>query len=230
MGSTDVMTGLIVGGSTLAGAHNNPVVFDCRLGVQHIVNKHHSRELCQNSKHVDPLEPRASATLPPPAHSLPASDEQIHHTTHLVHHARVSTNTHDTRLHKLTSDHPSLLLSYRADHNMDDSNARTRKLVTTLINTVNQSPGADVDGVLRALKDYEVSFPCSRLLSCMLTTSGRSDPPGTLSRLLGTCSLFLQSRVRDNVVRMPERGSKLRTVLRLRALRHPMGFTCTAVS
>jgi hypothetical protein len=45
---------------------------------------------------------------------------------------------------------------YCTDDSMDDPNTRTRKLVTTLINTVNQSSGADIDAVLNSLKEYEV--------------------------------------------------------------------------
>ena len=53
---------------------------------------------------------------------------------------------------------------------MDDPNTRTRKLVTTLINTVNQSSGADIDVVLELLKEYKVRVTGSRWLLCMLTT------------------------------------------------------------
>jgi hypothetical protein len=40
---------------------------------------------------------------------------------------------------------------------MDDSNARARKLITTLIDIVNQISSADnIDGILQSLKEHEV--------------------------------------------------------------------------
>jgi hypothetical protein len=40
---------------------------------------------------------------------------------------------------------------------MDESNARARKLITTLIDIVNQSSSADnLDGILQSLKEHEV--------------------------------------------------------------------------
>jgi hypothetical protein len=113
---------------------------------------------------------------------------------------------------------------------MDDPNTRTRKLVTTFINTVNQCSGADIDVVLELLKEYKVRVTGSRWLLRMLTTCDPPDPSGDLTRVLGTRLLFLQSRMRHNVVRAPERRSWLRPIMRLRALQHSMGLTCTTLS
>jgi hypothetical protein len=40
---------------------------------------------------------------------------------------------------------------------MEDPEAKNKALVTTLITTLSQASGVDVDAVLRSLKAYEVS-------------------------------------------------------------------------
>jgi hypothetical protein len=101
------------------------------------------------------LSSGASATLALRTHSLQASGEQFHHTTHPIHHARILTNTHDARLPKLTSDHPSPLVLHRTADSMDEPEDQTRRVVTTLISSLN---GLYVDEVLLSLRKFEVSL------------------------------------------------------------------------